>query len=109
MRPGYANDPDARENMAFRRGTRGDDHLTGSSGRDLLSGRDGDCAITEIEANSGSGDRRDIREFGFSYFSYLVSATNDAGTDTEINLCGDDSVTLRRIQKVNRHDDDFPF
>ena len=117
--------------MARRRGTRGDDHLIGTSGRDYIDGRDGDDTIIGgpgddtidgcsgndyIKAGSGddtvTDDRLDVFEFGFTDLADLLGAADDgngANPETVISLDPDDSVTLIGIQKADLHDDDFLF
>ena len=117
--------------MARRRGTRGDDHLIGTSGRDYIDGRDGDDTIIGgpgddtidgcsgndyIKAGSGddtvTDDRLDVFEFDFTDLADLLGAADDgngANPETVISLDPDDSVTLIGIQKADLHDDDFLF
>jgi len=125
--------------MARRRGTRGDDHLIGTSGRDYIDGRDGDdtiiggpgddtidgCSgndyikagsgdesVTDFTAGAGTDDRLDVFEFGFTDLADLLGAADDgngANPETVISLDPDDSVTLIGIQKADLHDDDFLF
>jgi Ca2+-binding RTX toxin-like protein len=113
--------------MARRRGTRGDDLLVGTGGRDHIDGRDGDDTIiggagddklkggrgddtiNDFTAGAGTADQMDVSAFGFADLADLLASTTDVGSNTEIQLDADDSVTLIGVQKADLHGDDFIF
>ena len=47
--------------------------------------------------------------FGFADLVDLLASTTDVGSNTEIQLDADDSVTLIGVQKADLHGDDFIF
>ncbi len=101
--------------MARRRGTRGDDLLVGTGGRDHIDGRDGDDTIIggagDDKLNGGRDEERRDEDsaFGFADLADLLASTTDVGSNTEIQLDADDSVTLIGVQKADLHGDDFIF
>lgn len=87
--------------MARRRGTRGDNNLVGTSGRNHIDGRDGDDTINDFTAGAGTVDQMDVSAFGFTDLADLLTSTTDVGSNPEIQLDADDSVLLIGVQKAN--------
>ena len=88
----------------------GNDQLAGDAGRDLLLGGPGNDGLEGGDGNDvylirpgtgmdhikdlQSGDRIDIRAFGFATFAGVLSAASQDGPDVLINLGGGDRLIL---------------
>ena len=92
-------------------GGAGDDSLTGLGGDDLFVFRDGsgDDTITDFTAGIGTDDKIDVSDFGLNNLADLLASSNDVGSNTVINLDGNDSLTLIGVQEFQLHEDDFLF
>ena len=102
-------------------GGSGDDRLDGGGGGDFLTGgpgdelfvfADGDGAdtITDFAAGAGAGDVLDLTgEVGLDTFADVQAAASQVGSDTFIDLGGEDSVTLLGVSLGDLSPDDVLF
>jgi Ca2+-binding RTX toxin-like protein len=92
-------------------GGAGNDILIGGNGDDLFIFGDGtgDDTINDFTAGAGTADQMDVSAFGFADLADLLASTTDVGSNTEIQLDADDSVTLIGVQKADLHGGDFIF
>ncbi|WP_109795047.1 FG-GAP repeat protein, partial [Minwuia thermotolerans] len=101
-------------------GTTGDDTLTfgagttmtGGAGDDLFIVGDGiglNNTITDFTAGAGSPDVIDLIAFGFSNLAEVQGVSSDDGTNTTIQLDGDDALVLENVLVADLAADDFVF
>ncbi|PJK27702.1 FG-GAP repeat protein, partial [Minwuia thermotolerans] len=65
--------------------------------------------ITDFTAGSGSPDVIDLIAFGFSNLAEVQGASSDDGTNTTIQLDGDDVLVLENVLVADLAADDFAF
>ncbi|WP_416900382.1 MAG: hypothetical protein ACMVY4_00765 [Minwuia sp.] len=101
-------------------GTTGDDTLTFGAGTTLSGGAGNDRFIvgqgvgtanilTDFTAGTGSPDSLDVSAFGFLSLAQVQAAASDDGTDTTIQLDGDDALILQNVLVNDLAADDFVF
>jgi VCBS repeat-containing protein len=92
-------------------GDAGMDLLTGGSGSDqfILRPGDGRDQITDFLAGAGTEDVIDLLAFDSTAARAAVANATQVGSDTVIDLGGDQTLTLLGISVANLHADDFLF
>ena len=102
-------------------GAQGDDIITGGLGDDLLAGAqgndlfvfndgDGNDTITGFAAGAGSEDVIVLSGNTFNNsFADVQAHASQVVADTEIDLGGGDTVTLKGVNVDDLHEDDFLF
>ncbi|WP_244275158.1 calcium-binding protein [Pseudovibrio sp. Ad13] len=89
-----------------------DETVTGNEGTDtfVFTGTSfGIDKVTDFAAGAGSEDIIRFDANVFADFDAVITAASDDGSDTEIRLDGNNSVTLKGVLVSDLHVDDFQF
>ncbi|MEP3427970.1 MAG: DUF4214 domain-containing protein [Hyphomicrobiales bacterium] len=89
-----------------------DDTLIGGTGSDTFIFRSGDTGhdiVTDFSAGASPGDILQFETATFAYYTAVLAAASDDGTDTTITVDAQTSVTLQGVVVSELHLDDFRF
>ena len=76
----------------------------------MFADGDGADTITDFAAGAGAGDVLDLTgEVGLDTFAHVQAAASQVGSDTFIDLGGEDSVTLLGVSLSDLSPDDVLF
>ncbi|MEM7172440.1 MAG: calcium-binding protein, partial [Pseudomonadota bacterium] len=92
-------------------GGAGDDSLTAGAGNDIfvfVPGL-GNDTVTDFSEGSAIGDVIDVSALPYSNLAEILADTTQVGADSVIDIDDENSITLRNVDKIALHQNDFIF